>query len=161
MIKEGDEYCTYLLSVSSSLSFSHPVMAWTVVELSLMGSLVGQIVSWLTHQERGKERRVRGEKAGGIKGAMGEVGGRMREGDRGALHSWWELRTTRLLQSTIHSALSSAPCPSYCMQNHLSRHRETCNPLMHADYGVIKFSQLAQCFTSFLPALLFFLLINK
>lgn len=50
-------------------SISHPVTAWTVVELSLLGSVVGQIVSWLTHQEGGTEQRVRGEKAGGIKGA--------------------------------------------------------------------------------------------
>lgn len=70
-------------------------------------------------------------------------------------------RTTRLLQSTIHHALSSAPCPSYCMQNHLSRHKETCDSLMHADYCVIKFSQHARCFTSFLPALHFPLLRNK
>lgn len=47
MIKDSHEYPTYLLAVSSS----HPAMAWTVVELSLLGSSVGQIVSWLTHQE--------------------------------------------------------------------------------------------------------------
>lgn len=47
------------------------------------------------------------------------------------------------------------------MQNHLSRHKETCDSLMHADYCVIKFSQHARCFTSFLPALHFPLLRNK
>lgn len=135
-----------------SLVLSHPVTAWTVVELSLLGSSVGRIVSWLTHQEGGMERWVGGEKAGGIKEATGEVGGRTRERDRSALHPWQELRTTRSLQSTIHPALSCAPCPPYCMQNHLSRHKENRDPQMQADYDVIKLSQHARCFTSFLPA---------
>lgn len=152
MIKEG-RWIQYVPSrcLFLSLILSHPVMAWTVVELRLLGSVVDQIVSWLTHHEGGKERRVRGEKAAGIKAATGEVGGRMREGDRGTLHPWWELRTTRLLQSTIQPALSSAPCPPYCMQNHLSRQRETCDSLMHADYGKVKFSQHAQVLHLILP----------
>lgn len=77
IIREVQKYCTHLHYVSPTLSFSHPVKAWTVVELSLLGYLVGQIVSWLTHLERGKKWRVRGEKKRGIKLAMGEVGGRI------------------------------------------------------------------------------------
>lgn len=139
-----------------SLVLSHPVTAWTVAELSLLGSSVGRIVSRLTHQEGGMEQWVGGEKAGGRKEATGDVGGRTRERDRSALHPWRELRTTRSLQSTIHPALSCAPCPPRCMQNHFSRHKENRDPLMHADYHVIKLSQHAQRFTSFLPAPHFF-----
>lgn len=51
----------------------------------------------------------------------------MREGDRGALHLWRELRTTRLLHM-IHSAHGGEPCPSYCMSNHLSRQRDIFDP---------------------------------
>lgn len=59
-----------------------------------------------------------------------------REVDRGALHPWWELGTTRLPQFMIHPALTSAPC----MPNHLFRQRETRDPVMHADHSVIKFN---------------------
>lgn len=85
----------------------------------------------------------------------------MREGDRRALHLWWELRTTGLLHM-IHPAHSSAPCPSYCMSNHLSRRRDICDLFTHTGYGVMKFLQLAQCSTTFFFTVLqVFLLMYK
>lgn len=106
MIEEG----WWLVCMSSlqlsSLRLSHPVMAWTVVELNLLGSLVSQIVSWMTHQERGKEQRVREENAAGRKGGLAEMGGSMREAYRGAL----VVRAQKNKVSSTRDTLCSQRC---------------------------------------------------
>lgn len=109
MIKEG-WWIQYIPSpcLFLSLALSHPAMAWTVVEPSLLGSLVGLIVSWLTHQKGGKERWVRGEKAGGIKAATSEVGGRMREGGQRCFTSMVRAQNNKVTSE------HDTPCSQQC-----------------------------------------------
>lgn len=97
---------------SSSPLLSHPGRAWTVVEPGLLGPTVGQIVSWMTHQEGGMEQRFRWETAEGIKGAIAPCWGRMMEGAK-ARYIHGENQHKKV-------TLASSGC---CMQNTQTRKR--------------------------------------